>query len=1723
MKKTYFWLLLLCTLATMKAQTTYYSKASATDFTDVASWGTNTDGTGASPGSISNADNFVIQNASAMMLPGNASVRQLTINSGSLTVAANTLTVSIAGANNSNLTVNSGGALTISGGLLNVNGNVLFASGSSFNQSNGSIVIDGNSGASGTSVPISTDLFAFGTSVTNYSTGTISVTGGSITIVNPHFSGTATTAGGAAFAFRGSTTGRTFGPAHTTTFGPATQASTAAFGYFVDCYVNTALLMLGTVNVNGTTGSFAVRTNAVAGGGGLNCSGDLNIASGAELIDLTTAGQGVSVAGNITNNGIFTQTNTTGLRLGLMTGTAGTTFSTTTNAQTISGSGIFRNSATLPTANFTSLVINNSSVSGVTFADANSLLSGTNTGTVSGTLNFANGVVNTGANTFVLGVSGTTVGTLSYTAGGFGSGSTFSRWYGTTGSGTTITAGVNPTPGAGSYPFVMGNPVMGMSVNHFHRAIAALNTAGQMAVKFNSATGTSAISPLTEGALTYDRQTNANWVVTTSAGYDSSATHTFAIQGQGTYTAVTSNVTVLNNGALEGMAQAGTSQPMGQRSAIPAANIAATYTLASIASEAPVESAQSGSWESASTWAGGVVPSCTNAAILSGHTVTVSSSTTATPNNLIINTGGTLAVTGGTITVGCTDKNNYITNNGTINVSGGNVIVNGNINNVSGSTFTQSGGDVKIDGNSGTVGTSVLTGTPLLWFQSNAVNLTGGKITFVAGHIGTATADRVLTYVPTTTPYPNITTAHTIQFGDGVSTVANSTKGFETALGTRFYFGNVIVNTLASANAFVASSSTTVIINGDLTVTAGEYRGGTSTTSGLVVGGNIINDGTLTNTGVVVFGQVIQANMATPTITAQTIAQSVSGSGVFRNLTVSPTANFNSMRINNSSATGVTFSNVNSLLSGSNTGTVSGTLTMTTGFVNTGANTFVLGISPASVGTLSYAAGGFASGSTFARWWPTTTGGATIAASTTPSGTGVGVYPFAAGTSTAFVARNLYLNQTTAATTGGMIAVQYNDVAGTNTVNIVDGAYTVDTQPKSNWVISQSGITGTSAYNIAINGQNIYGAANGNSRITLASAPASGTHQTGTAYVNAQRTALPLANLADTYYLGIAASDIPFISVANGDWNSAATWNKGMVPTCTDVVQIATGTTVTVNSAGNVSKNVTINAGGTLLNVSGDLTIGCTLNNNFLTNNGTLTVSGGTLNVNGNIAINAGAAFNQSGGQINLDGNDNGAVATSVASGTVLFEVRSSLGTVNGGTITIVDPPATGTARSFGFNLSTGNNVQWIGHTLRFGNGVSTDASANTNGFEFDTYIGNSGTQSLTGNVVVDGGNITNRWVSSSSASANGSYVGGDLTINAGSELRNISSGGMLSVAGNIINNGTFTAITSLSLSSRNTTGGGIASPNAQTISGTGVFRNLAASPTANLTSLTVNNSNPAGVTLNVPLSVSGTLTLTAGKVNTTSANLLTLGTATAAGTLTGGGTTSYINGPFARTIANANAATNYILYPVGKTAYTPVWLAPATTAVTNMQAEAFDTNSGTAAAGMQNLSSKRWEAPLVSGAFSAINVRLGDDAITNVNFPVMAPTAGGMYDSLFGTTGTYVAGTPNTTQSTTALASGSYTGYLSYAELAPTLGTGEILSDVKGIKLYPNPFTEVLSISDISNVKNVLIIDIAGRLIKTIANPGKELHLGELKQGMYLVTLEMKDGSKQTMKVIKK
>ena len=85
------------------------------------------------------------------------------------------------------------------------------------------------------------------------------------------------------------------------------------------------------------------------------------------------------------------------------------------------------------------------------------------------------------------------------------------------------------------------------------------------------------------------------------------------------------------------------------------------------------------------------------------------------------------------------------------------------------------------------------------------------------------------------------------------------------------------------------------------------------------------------------------------------------------------------------------------------------------------------------------------------------------------------------------------------------------------------------------------------------------------------------------------------------------------------------------------------------------------------------------------------------------------------------------------------------------------------------------------------------------------------------------------------------------------------------------------------------------------------------------------------------------------------------------------------------------------------------------------------------------------------------------------------------------------------------------------------SLGTSEVSVEKEKIRAYPNPFSETLNITDISKVQSIIISDSSGRQVKNIAAPSSVLHLGDLKQGMYFISLKMKDGSIQTIKAIKK
>ncbi|MGC4128682.1 MAG: GEVED domain-containing protein [Bergeyella sp.] len=87
------------------------------------------------------------------------------------------------------------------------------------------------------------------------------------------------------------------------------------------------------------------------------------------------------------------------------------------------------------------------------------------------------------------------------------------------------------------------------------------------------------------------------------------------------------------------------------------------------------------------------------------------------------------------------------------------------------------------------------------------------------------------------------------------------------------------------------------------------------------------------------------------------------------------------------------------------------------------------------------------------------------------------------------------------------------------------------------------------------------------------------------------------------------------------------------------------------------------------------------------------------------------------------------------------------------------------------------------------------------------------------------------------------------------------------------------------------------------------------------------------------------------------------------------------------------------------------------------------------------------------------------------------------------------------------------------------TLNFGALsVSDVKkaNISVYPNPFTHIVKLSDVKGVKSISVNDMNGRLVKTLA-PAAEINLSYLKSGIYIINLNMEDGSVTSVKAIKK
>ncbi|TCJ14257.1 hypothetical protein EPD60_09650 [Flaviaesturariibacter flavus] len=319
----------------------------------------------------------------------------------------------------------------------------------------------------------------------------------------------------------------------------------------------------------------------------------------------------------------------------------------------------------------------------------------------------------------------------------------------------------------------------------------------------------------------------------------------------------------------------------------------------------------------------------------------------------------------------------------------------------------------------------------------------------------------------------------------------------------------------------------------------------------------------------------------------------------------------------------------------------------------------------------------------------------------------------------------------------------------------------------------------------------------------------------------------------------------------------------------------ATATTnplATTTVSGNLSvKSGTFDFSGPTV-IAGDVTIDAGA---FATNRTTITV-GGNWNNNGTYLPNGGAAtFNGTGAQ-NLSATAFNKIIVNKSSGTLTLTGNITLNSdfiINAGTVNL---------GSFTANRNT------IGGTFQLDNGASLLVGGSIFPANYTYYtFGATSTTTYNGTIAQNVGGITyghlvmsNGGVKTLAAPAT---VGGDLTINSGANLDGYQHN--LTIAGNWVNNGTFTP----------STGAVLATGTGKTITGTTTFNKLTVYGSYSV----INNTN---------ITYNGSLTIVSGgSYDAGGGTAVLYGNLTNSGSLTSSGTTTFM-GTQVQTIQLLNA-----------------------------------------------------------------------------------------------------------------------------------------------------------------------------------------------------------------------
>ena len=105
-----------------------------------------------------------------------------------------------------------------------------------------------------------------------------------------------------------------------------------------------------------------------------------------------------------------------------------------------------------------------------------------------------------------------------------------------------------------------------------------------------------------------------------------------------------------------------------------------------------------------------------------------------------------------------------------------------------------------------------------------------------------------------------------------------------------------------------------------------------------------------------------------------------------------------------------------------------------------------------------------------------------------------------------------------------------------------------------------------------------------------------------------------------------------------------------------------------------------------------------------------------------------------------------------------------------------------------------------------------------------------------------------------------------------------------------------------------------------------------------------------------------------------------------------------------------------------------------------------------------------------------------------------------------------------------TACYTGAYGSFEDYTinVVAAQMSTTEV-DGKNAITLYPNPFTDFVTIDKASEVKAVTVFDVSGRMVKKVAKIEEKISTSDLQTGMYVFRIQMNDGSVKTVKAIKR